>query len=310
MFSVVIPAKNESENIARCIRSVFESTPSGVIVQVIVVDNGSTDDTIKIAENEGAEVHQKQDATVGGLRNFGVEKSNHSIIAFLDADCEAEHGWLTEGEKLIKDSSVGITGCFPKIPAKNSGWIERAMYLTKDKEVKQVNYIGSCNMILKKEVFYKAGGFDEDTLTGEDYIFCQKIRDLGLVVLSSPNVSVVHYGFPKSLRALYKRELWHGLGMVNLYRSGKLTLPLVWAHLNILILVLFLFSLSVGYFCLSALLVCLFFVLPFGATLHRVYGLKYCHNLIGLYVVFLIYTTARTNSLLNIIIQKFSKQLK
>ena len=89
MFSVVIPAKNEAKNIKRCIRSVFNSVQKKAVVEIIVVDNGSTDGTADIAKSEGAIVFIDKRANVSGLRNLGASKASFNFLCFIDADCQA-----------------------------------------------------------------------------------------------------------------------------------------------------------------------------------------------------------------------------
>ena len=91
--------------------------------EVIVVDNGSADATVSIAEEHGAQVVLSSADTVAGARNFGFDHSLGEVIIFLDADVQVSAawgghigGWITS----IAEEPMKITGsrCLP-IDGKN-----------------------------------------------------------------------------------------------------------------------------------------------------------------------------------------------
>src|SRR5579884_1618468 len=89
--SIIIPALNEARMIGKCLESVAQlDFPHGHF-EVILVDNGSTDDTVKIAESFTDRIHlkvlQKRGVRISGLRNLGAREAQGEIVAFLDADC-------------------------------------------------------------------------------------------------------------------------------------------------------------------------------------------------------------------------------
>lgn len=98
--SLIIIALNEAQRIGRCLRSLSEmSPPPG---EVIFVDNGSTDDTVSIIR-DWAETFAAPQAVVSepirgipSARSAGVCHSRGSIVAFLDADCEAPPDWIEQ----------------------------------------------------------------------------------------------------------------------------------------------------------------------------------------------------------------------
>ncbi len=80
-LSVVIICQNEARNIAKCIASAKQ-----VSDDIIVVDSGSTDDTIAIAQSRGARVFNHDWEGYGTTKNFGNQQAKHSWILSLDAD--------------------------------------------------------------------------------------------------------------------------------------------------------------------------------------------------------------------------------
>jgi glycosyltransferase involved in cell wall biosynthesis len=297
MYSIIIPAKNASKDVARTIRSARQSVDRCNLVEVIVVDNGSSDDTREIAKMEGAKVFLNQTTTISGLRNLGVKNASHDIIGFIDADCEALPEWLENARSvLLSDSTIGIVGDYYRLP-ENANWIETAYFSDVLRARRDVPYLSGGNMVMRKEVFLKIGGFDEKTITGEDYVLCQKVKSAGFRVVSDPSVAVVHHGNSKTLGQLFKREKWYGLGMFDLLRYGKLTLPLVWALLNLIFLGASLLSIVLGRFYLAAVLIILVLLMPAGAAFHRCIRNRGFRYLLPLYPIFVIYGLARSASI-------------
>lgn len=98
-FSVVIPALNEAKRIQKTIRILSNQSVGRRNYEIVVVDNKSTDATINLAKEAGADIviSEKLKGT-NFARQRGVEISNGEIIAFLDADCEPGKDWLARIE--------------------------------------------------------------------------------------------------------------------------------------------------------------------------------------------------------------------
>ena len=95
--SVVIPARNEEAAIGGVVTSVIGQCPPGMDIEVIVVDDGSTDATRRVTESAGARVVQLETHEGGSpasARNHGARASSGDPIIFLDADCTPHEGWL------------------------------------------------------------------------------------------------------------------------------------------------------------------------------------------------------------------------
>jgi glycosyltransferase involved in cell wall biosynthesis len=92
-ISVVIPTLNESENLSTCLRNINPQLQPGD--ELIVVDGGSEDGTVGIAESFGATVYINEgESTIGGDRDIGARKASNPIVATLDADSVPPKGWL------------------------------------------------------------------------------------------------------------------------------------------------------------------------------------------------------------------------
>jgi glycosyltransferase involved in cell wall biosynthesis len=296
MYSVIIPARNESANIARCIRSVVDSAGDHHELEILVVDNGSIDNTREIAEQEGAEVIVDTTANISGLRNIGVRRSAHEIVAFIDADCEACPGWLENAERILQDNSVGIVGDYYRLPP-SPGWIETVLFSNIPRYRREVSYLSGGNMVMRRETFLQVNGFDESTITGEDYVLCLRMKNAGYRIMADPDVSVIHHGNARTLSGYFKREVWCGLGMLDLVRYDKITLPFIWSILNSLLLIFILFNLTIGALHQALPFILVLALLPGGAVVLKSMKSGAFDNLFRSYVVYSVYGFARTFSL-------------
>ena len=209
--SVILPSKNESAFMAMAIASIKRQNYPAELIEIIVVDNGSTDNSVAIAEAAGATVFIKLNCRVGAVRNEGVKYAKGEVLAFLDADCEADELWLADAVRLLyAGNGVGLVGGAYRAPV-NGAWIERAWAPTMPPSAeKDVDFLACSGLVVKREIYDRLHGFDEMLEAAEDDDFSKRIRDIGLRVVSAPRCSVVHHGYPKTLYAIARRQFWHG----------------------------------------------------------------------------------------------------
>ena len=98
LISVVIAVRNGSAVIERCLESLEACrSPAGFEVEVLVVDDGSTDDTREIVRGfKGVRLLEQEPSGPSAARNRGILASRGEAIAFTDADCEVDEAWLIE----------------------------------------------------------------------------------------------------------------------------------------------------------------------------------------------------------------------
>jgi len=104
-ISVIIPAYNEEKHIAQCLQSLNNQTLKPL--EVIVVDDGSNDGTLKIIHNSDFVLIKQNHLGAGTARNLGANKSRGEILVFVDADMEFDKNFLKDLTKPIKASSPG-----------------------------------------------------------------------------------------------------------------------------------------------------------------------------------------------------------
>jgi len=184
--SVVIPAYNEAKFIAKTLQSLKKQDFDGKM-EIIVVDNASTDNTAQIAKKLGAKVVFEGRKGVQYARQTGFEATSGTFIASTDADSILPNHWLRQLVVALNshDEWVAVGGWFNL----NKGfWVAKtalnklssqAIFIFKVLSRKSV-LIGQ-NFIVRKEAFVKTEGFTNLTPMNEDLQLAQRLAEIGQV---------------------------------------------------------------------------------------------------------------------------------
>lgn len=211
VFSVIIPARNEERNLGRCLQSIaaVDWPPDGM--EVVVVDNGSSDATVEIARSHGARVLLRPGDTVAALRNFGVSQSRGAILVFLDADCTVFPDWFRQAERYLHQADVCCFGSPPVVP-EESTWVQRIWFhVRRKKGCAETDWLESMNMFVRREAFEQVGGFNADLVTCEDYDLSLRLQKTGRLI-ADDRIVAVHHGEAASLGHFFRKEHWRALG--------------------------------------------------------------------------------------------------
>lgn len=188
-FSVIIPTLNEEKNLGVCFKSLMEQTYREF--EVIIVDGGSQDRTINMAERNGfdiLEVEKTRPHDVSAAKNEGARHARGDILFFLDADIALEPNCLEVlDEGYLKPDVIGVA-C-RVLPYEGNG-LENVMYRCNNILARLANRVGihelsyfSCHSY-RKDCFEKVGGFREDLLACEDLDLSLRIRHLGSFIVT------------------------------------------------------------------------------------------------------------------------------
>lgn len=175
LVSVVAPVFNNGSHLRRCIESLLNQQGLVVAHQVILVDNGSTDDSLRIAENY-PEITVLREPKRGAYpaRNTGIAHAQAEIVAFTDGDCEADPNWLQAVLREMNDSSVAVAVGHCRYPSSASlalrflGAYENAKadYVLTHCD-RQYHFGYTNNMAVRTSIFEELGPFREWKRAGD-----------------------------------------------------------------------------------------------------------------------------------------------
>jgi len=228
--SIIIPAKNEEKYIRKCLGSLKELDYPGDCYEVIVVDNGSVDNTENIVRSFGFTVFRRPDLTIAGLRNFGAEMAIGDVLAFVDADVVVSPEWLRNGVAALMEDKVGCAGCSPEIPDEST-WVQRVWSLqSRSKPEKfEREWIATMNLLVWKKCFDEIQGFNVSLRTCEDVDFGYRLRSYYRIV-NDKTIRAVHYGEAETLFQLFKKESWRGISNFDGIRNHGIVLTEIPSH--------------------------------------------------------------------------------
>ena len=174
MFSIIIPTYNEADQIAETI-SRTRAANSRHKAEIIIVDGGSSDDTIAIAEQSGATVVKSERKGRAAQMNKGAFTAKYDILYFLHADSIPPNDFTTQ---ILNARRKGAkSGCF-RLAFDYDHWFLKANAWFTRFDVNAVRF-GDQSLFATKEVFQKAGGFREDLLMMEDQEIIHRLKKYG-----------------------------------------------------------------------------------------------------------------------------------
>lgn len=193
VVSVIVAAYNSAEFLPRCLQSLAVQTFDDF--ETIVVNSSPETRTAQVAANfPEVRFHQHPERlSPHAARNIGVAMARGNLLAFTDADCEADPNWLAE---LVKSHSAGhglIAGC---IESQATAWISRAIHLLKyapylhGKPAGPINLAATGSLLVSRELWDVVGPF-EGTLVCGDALFSWKAREAGFPPWFEPKAIVI-----------------------------------------------------------------------------------------------------------------------
>lgn len=179
MISVVIPTLNAEATLAACVASIREQeTP---VDRIIVVDGGSTDQTVLVAQSQ-VDVVLTARANRSLQRNIGWHATDSPIVLFVDADMVLDPRVITDCEEAMNDPEVvGLV-----VPEQSFGPTFWARVKGFERSVYQGVWWMEAARCYRREELSECGGYDPALIGGEDWDLDERMRQRGTIARISP----------------------------------------------------------------------------------------------------------------------------
>lgn len=232
LISVVIPIKDSAGTIGEQLEALSRQTLDGHW-EVIVSDNGSTDDLVSQIETWKTHlpdlrvVDSSATPGAGAARNAGARAARAELLAFCDADDRVTPGWLAAMVEALQSHPL-VAGAMDHEtlnPGETTGWHFRSHVDSAPLGSRFKPYALSANMGVRRRVFEEAGGFPEDLeitggAAGEDMALSWALQLAGHDLHFEPS-AVVSYRHRHSFGELWKQHVAYGYAETVLYRKFR-----------------------------------------------------------------------------------------
>ena len=223
--SLVIPGRNAGRTLRACLDAVVPLLGTGDLREIIFVDDGSTDGTAAIAAEYPVRYLRVDRRGPGGARNEGWRAATGVAVWFIDSDCIAAPDALARLKRHLEEQGVaGVGGSYSNVR------VDSLLACLIHEEIRerhlsmgrQVDYLGSFNVLYWRWALERAGGFDEQHFNAylapgaEDADLSYRLRDLGLELRFEPGSLVGHH-HPTRLPSYLRSQRLHGRWGARLY---------------------------------------------------------------------------------------------
>ena len=216
--SVIIPAYNEEKDIGNCLNSLKKQRYKNF--EIIVVDDGSTDNTKKIVKiYKNIRLIKGEHKGPGFSRNLGARRARGQILVFVDADMMFRKDYIKNLIKPITKNKeiIGTTHDY-EIAVNNENWISRLW--GKIRVNKENTEDVKIFRAIRKSKFRKLGGFDPKYGYADDQTFWFKFKIIPKV---AENTTCYHKN-PETLKGTYKQARWIGASWKERFSIFKIPL--------------------------------------------------------------------------------------
>lgn len=231
--SIVIPVMNRADELRRCLTSLKQLSYPQEKLQIIVVDDGSSDDSTGVAREFGALVLPSGGVGRGpaAARNVGAASAHGEILAFIDSDCSASRRWLDELIPAFIDPDMAAVGgqvdgmCTESAVDRYEAVMSSLSIGSRERvgnSGTDTFYLPSCNLLVRRSAFRSAGGFDDSMHVGEDVDLTWRLRDRRWSICYLPAGNILHE-HRSTIRSFTSRRFDYGTseGMLQILHPSR-----------------------------------------------------------------------------------------
>ncbi len=223
MISIVVPVRNGAGTLGACLEALTRQTLPRGAYEVIVVDDGSTDDTRTVAERYPVRCEAIAPGGPAAARNHGVRAARGELVLFTDADCAPAPDWAARmAAPFAQPAVVGVRGVYRTRQRSLIARFVQQEYQDKyDRTARQatIDFIDTYSAAYRREVFLANGGFETafSAPSVEDQEFSFRLAEKGYKLVFAPEAAVYHQ-HDTTLDEYLRRKFWIGYWKAFLLR--------------------------------------------------------------------------------------------
>ena len=208
--SLVIPVYNGELTISDVLQHISKLNYPDDKLEVIVVDDGSVDETVRIVKEHPVKLIAKEHSGYPSTMNAGARVAEGDIVVIIDSDIYLEEDWLDIIVVEFNDSKVGIASGYVATKSNAGFWAKVVGFESEDRydrmKSKYVDYITSACTAYRREMLDQVGLFDEKLRRGSDEDLAQRALKAGWKVVLQKDAVCYHEWVP-SLRKYFKNQV-------------------------------------------------------------------------------------------------------
>jgi glycosyltransferase AglE len=222
--SVIIPVYNSAIGIKKTLTALQTQTYPRDHFEVIIVDNGSTDETRDVAAEFSVKVLHQPIRGSYAARNMGIASAHGDIIAFTDSDCEPDVNWLLCGVQHLQTHHVDAVGGFVSFTFSATPhaaeYADALINIDNEYSITTHSMAATANLFVTRTTLHNAGGFNQKLRSGGDGEWSARAKKAGLSMRFSRDAIVYHPA--RTFRELITKHIRVGSGSMAIWSArGK-----------------------------------------------------------------------------------------
>ncbi len=224
--SVIVPAYNAARTLECCLAALLNQSLPRQDYEVILVDDGSSDETASIAARfPSVRLIKSLHRGAAAARNRGAREACGPVLLFTDADCEPAQDWVHQMLTPFENSQGCLVGCKGVYRTSQRGLVPRFVQIEYEEKYERmsraakIDFVDTYSAAYDRQIFLTSGGFDESfpSASVEDQEFSFRLASQGRLLVFNPR-AVVYHQHPTTLFAYVRRKFKIGYWKVHLHR--------------------------------------------------------------------------------------------